>query len=332
MNPDTRDKLAFRRRLALLALLDRSPRPYHEIVASLDQQQLFYYDPHEDKATIARLQRYQFRYDLRTLKQVGYSIVFDRASKCYCWHNSPFGLSFNLLQLNAFALLCDTFATATIPYADDVRKLLMFLIERLPPEQKKVMNNQCRVFSINLHETTDYRNTDPKTLQEIEKAIQRTQQLEFVYRASYKGEERLHVIEPKPLVFKDGHVYLHGRAVEGNKELHFRLDHIVPGTARMRHNKFNHARPYTRSYLLRYRLSPVLARNGVSNHFPDERQVEMHADGSATVTARIDNLFEARRILFSYGINCVVLEPPELLADMRLFRDHLIKTYGTPSE
>jgi predicted DNA-binding transcriptional regulator YafY len=332
VNPDTRDKLTFRRRLALLALLHRSPQPYHKIVAALDQQKLFYYDSHADKATVARLQKYQFRYDLRTLKQTGCLIEFDRTSKCYCWRNSPFGLSFNPTQLNALALLCDTFATATMPHADDVRELLAFLAERLSPQQKKAMNDQCRVFSIDLRETTDYRNVDPKTLQEIKRAIQRTQQLEFVYRSSYKGQERRHVIEPKPLVFKEGHVYLYGRAVEGNKELHFRLDHIVPGTAHMLSTSFTHARPHSRSYTLRYWLSPALARNGVSNHFPSERQVEMHADGSATVTARIDNLFEARRKLFSYGINCVVLEPPELLADMRLFRDHLIKTYGTPSE
>src|SRR5579885_1271225 len=71
VNPDTRDKLTFRRRLALLALLHRSPQPYHKIVAALDQQKLFYYDSHADKATVARLQKYQFRYDLRTLKQTG---------------------------------------------------------------------------------------------------------------------------------------------------------------------------------------------------------------------------------------------------------------------
>src|SRR5579885_2597900 len=108
VNPDTRDKLTFRRRLALLALLHRSPQPYHKIVAALDQQKLFYYDSHADKATVARLQKYQFRYDLRTLKQTGCLIEFDRTSKCYCWRNSPFGLSFNPTQLNALALLCDT--------------------------------------------------------------------------------------------------------------------------------------------------------------------------------------------------------------------------------
>lgn len=331
MNPDTRDKLAFRRRLALLALLHQSPQPYHKIVAVLDQQQLFHYDPYEDEAKKARLQRYQFRYDLRTLKQLDCLIEFDRASRCYCWRNSPFGLSFSPTQLNALLLLRDTFATATIPHADDIRELLTFLTERLPPEQKEMISNQRHPFSINLHETTDYRNADPKTLHEIEKAIQRTQQLTFAYRSPHDGQERHHVIEPKPLVFKGGHVYLYGRAIEGNRQIQFRLDRIVPGSARMLSTRFTHARPLTRSYFLRYWLSPVLARNGVSNHFPNEQQIELHADGSATVSARIDNLFEARRILFSYGINCIVLEPPELLADMRLFRDHLNKNYPTPS-
>ena len=42
---------------------------------------------------------------------------------------------------------------------------------------------------------------------------------------SGQGKERHHVIEPKPLRFKDGHVYLHGWSLDRDKELRFRLDY-----------------------------------------------------------------------------------------------------------
>ena len=331
MNPDTRDKLAFRRRIALLALLHRSPQTYDEIISALDRQDLLNYDREEDHATIVRLQKYQFRYDQRTLRQIGYVIVFDRRSKRYCWNNSPFGLSLSPTQLEALALLCHTFAHSTFPHSHDLRELLTFLVERLSPTQQEFIENHRDTFSIDLREATDYSNADPETIREIKKAIQRTQQLAFTYRAPRQGKERRHVIEPRPLVFKERHTYLYGRAIEGNRELQFRLDHIVPGSAKMLSNKFTHASPFVSSYTLRYWLSPTLARNGVSEHFSEQR-VESHADGSATVTAHTDNLFEARRIFLGYGVNCIVLEPPELVAEMRQVRDHFNTSYPTPSE
>ncbi len=71
---------------------------------------------------------------------------------------------------------------------------------------------------------TNYSKVDAKDMQEIERAIQRSQRLKFTYKAAYKGLERQHVIEPKPLIFRQGHIYLIGRQVESNREFTFRLD------------------------------------------------------------------------------------------------------------
>jgi predicted DNA-binding transcriptional regulator YafY len=60
--------------------------------------------------------------------------------------------------------------------------------------------------------------------------------------------------------------------------------------------------------------------------------VEPHPDGSATVTAQVTDLFEARRILLSYGANCTVLEPPALVEEMRTIAAALYKIYHTPGE
>ena len=88
-------------------------------------------------------------------------------------------------------------------------------------------------------------------------------------------------------------------------------------------------RPAARTFLLCYHLTPALARNGVSQHFSDQK-VEVHPDGSATVTAQITDLFEARQIVLKYGENCVVESPPELVEQMRVIAAHFAQTYLTP--
>lgn len=75
------------------------------------------------------------------------------------------------------------------------------------------------------------------------------------------------------------------------------------------------------SYMLCYQLSSHIARYSVSTHFPDQ-EVQNHPNGSATVTAKVANLFDARRILLSYGEHCIVLGPPELIKQMQVVARH----------
>ncbi len=330
MRNDTPTERANRRRMALLALLHHRPYTYDELIAALDRDELFSYDRASDVAVIARQQRYQFRNDIRALRLLSCNIHCDRRTRYYTWHNSPFGLSLTQEQLTTFALLLNTFNDTTILHAHDIQALLHFLVERLPAEQQKVIANQRAPFSIDLHETTDYRDADPLTIQPIERAIARKQQLQFVYRSPREGQERRHLIEPQPLVFEHGHVYLYGWSIDHQQRLQFRLDYIIPGSAEVLNTSVLPGRPSPVSYTLKYRLSPVIARNGVSQHFPGQ-QVETHPDGSATVTARLTNLFDARRILLSYGENCTVLEPPKLVQQLRTVALDFQK-YLTPDE
>lgn len=331
MRQDTRAERAAKRRFAILTLLHTHPRRYDEIVASLDQDELLDYDHFADLTAIARQQRYQFRHDLAALRLMDCQIGFERSSKCYVWHNSPFGLCLNQTQLSAFGMLLDTFEHATILHAADVEALLTYLVGRLPDEQRETLLAGRRSFSIDLHETTDYRYADSATVGKIEMAIQRGRQLEFLYRTPRDGKERRHVIEPRPMVFEHGHVYLHGWSIDWDKELRFRLDYVVPGSAKVLPIQVRPSRPTSASKLLRYHLSPVIARNRVSEHFSGQ-VMEAHADGSATVTAQIIDLFQARRILLSYGLHCVVLEPPELVEEMRTIAAELYRIYCTVGE
>ncbi len=331
MKSDTRAERAAKRRFAILTLLHHRPRQQSDIVAALNQSNLFDDDRCTDPASTARQQRFQLRHDRHALRLMGCEIAYDRRSKYYTWRNSPFGLRLDQAQLSAFAMVLDTFTDSTVLHANDIRTLLNYLVSLLPADQQKALGTGRRSFSIDLHETTDYRLADPDTIKEIELAILRGQQVEFIHKTARDGKERRHVIEPRPLVFERGHVYLSGWSLDWNKELRFRLDYIVPGSAQVLHPTISSGRPRTVTKLLRYHLSPTIARNKVSEHFPGQ-VVETHADGSATVTAHITDLFDARRILLSYGLHCIVLEPPELVAEMRTIATELYKIYCIQSE
>src|SRR6266705_2214479 len=317
---------ASQRRQAIFALLHKAPHSYDEIITALKRECLLLYDHAEDPDAIARRLQYQFRRDLDALR-LQYKIEYDSTMKRYCLVEVPFGLSLDQRQLAAFAMMFHTFAEKTFPYANDVQELLAFLLGRLPDDQQKAVVKQRLALNIDFSERTDYSSLDPSTLNEVGKAIMRGHQLAFIYRSPREGKEHRHVIEPKPLSFKNGHVYLHGWSVDYDKELHFRLDYILPGTAKMSPTP-QRPRPAPRTFPLRYRLTPALARNSVSQHFQDQ-QVELHPDGSATVTAQITDLFEARQIVLKYGENCIVESPPELVEQMRVIAAHFAQTYPT---
>lgn len=321
---------AVRRRKALLTLLHKGPQSYDDLIAALDRAQLFLYDREDEPEVIARQQRYQFRRDLRTLR-LHYQIEFDKKNKAYSLLETPFGLSLSQKHVAAFALALHTFQNMTIPYTHDVQDLFAFLLSRLPDDQQKAIIEQRRAINIEFHEKTDYSQLDPSTLNEIEKAILRGQQLEFTYRSPRQGKAIRHVIEPRPLQAKNGHIYLYGWSIDYQKDLHFRLDYILPETAKMLHTRVAQSHPSRPTYLLRYRLTPAIARNSVSEQFP-EQEVEKHPDGSATVTAKVDDLFEVRQIMLKYGENCTVESPPELIEQLRPVAVHFARTYLTPEE
>jgi predicted DNA-binding transcriptional regulator YafY len=328
MKRDSTTERAFRRRLALLSLLHTRPHLYDELIESLDRSNLLDYDRFAAPAEIADRLKAQFQRDLKACKASGFNIKWHRPTRCYTWADSPFGLSLNPGQLSAFSLLLETFEKTRILHTEEIKDLLGHLKALLPLEQQQTLAGPRQPFSINLRETTDYRQADLATVKTIERAIRSGQRLEFRYTPSRDGKERQHVVEPKPLVFERGHVFFKGWSLSGQKTLTFRLDHVVAGSARVLPDLVESVRPGGPSYTLTYWLSPVIARHSVSEHFKGQ-QVIAHLDGSATVSATITDLFEARRLLLSYGQNCQVLSPPELVEQFREAAEQLHQFYCT---
>lgn len=331
MRRDSPPEHAFRRRIAILTLLHTGPCTLETIITSLTKDGFFLHDHALDAVKTAQLQKYQLEQDIEALRVSGCDIRYERKNKWYRWRNSPFGLSLDDKQLTSFAILFDAFTHTTMLHGSDIQALLSYLVACLPAEQQRSLARRRRAFSIDLHETTDYRNADPLMIKRIEQAIQQGQQLEFSHRRPRDGQVHRHVIEPRPLVYERGHVYLKGWSLDFVKELSFRLDYILPDTARVLPTTVARSRPAPRTYTLRYWLSVEIARNSVSEHF-EGQHVEHHEDGSATVTAQITDLFKALRTLIGYREHCIVLDPPELVEQMRKSVAKLYDIYHTQNK
>jgi len=331
MRRGTRSELAFRRRLLILTRLHIRPHGYNELQTIIADAELS--DPvADDDPSAAKRRQDIWHDDVEALRAVGYTIDYDHDHRTdlYTWADSPFGLALTDAQLLAFGIVRDTFADTTMLHHAEIHDLLTTLLARLPSAQRAHLTRKRRPYQVNLRETTDYRSADPATVQTIERAIENGQQLEIRYVSSNDGLERTHTVEPRPLIYKAGHVYLPVYNLILSKRLELRLDGIVPGSARGLPQRAQPSRPPGRSYLLRYRLSPIIARRRpVSENFPGQ-QVEYHSDGAATVTAQISDLFAARRLLLAYGENCHVLSPPELIDDLRRTIAALHQHYSTP--
>ncbi len=325
LNELTAQQVNAQRRLYILSLLHTRPHTEAELYAALVANGLLTPDRH-DQTVMSSAQHSQFRRDLAAIRAIGCDIQCDRRTSLYTWCNSPFGLALPPTHLTAFAIILDTFTATHLPHAADIRALLTRLLNLLPAEQQRSVTSRRRPFTIDLHELSNYSDADQHNLGCIERAIEQRMRLHFTYRTPRDGRERQHEVEPLKLQYRGGHVYLHGWHIRRNKELPYRLDNIIPHSARVGNTPVQHQRVGAQPITICYRLGAAIARNPISQHF-DHQQVEHHPDGSATVTAQTRDLFEARRILLSYGEHCTVFGPPALVTEMRQTAAAMCRNY-----
>jgi hypothetical protein len=108
----------------------------------------------------------------------------------------------------------------------------------------------------------------------------------------------------------------------------YQLSRVVAGSARHLPQHLPPERPQPPSYRLRYRLHPSIARQRKVEPLFADAQIEYHEDGSATATATVMDLRQARQALLRYGDGCEVLEPSELVELIRSAAEGLLRLYG----
>jgi predicted DNA-binding transcriptional regulator YafY len=208
-----------------------------------------------------------------------------------------------------------------LPEFVHMRALLHQIHQLLPTERRGSLDKRNLLRLQRLGTSLD--RVPAQLLSTLRRAMWR-QEICFEYISNQPGIPRVwHRAAPYEIVFKpDGHAYLDAATLQTEPAdatitlpiaTSYRLDRIADETLRILPTTLPSQRLGVRTYTIRYRLHPNVARRkDIAYHFPDS-QVAYHVDESATVTAKATNLWQARQTLFRYGSACVVEEPPELV-------------------
>jgi predicted DNA-binding transcriptional regulator YafY len=82
-------------------------------------------------------------------------------------------------------------------------------------------------------------------------------------------------------------------------------------------------------FRMRIRFSPAISDEIREMKFHPDQKLESLAGGAVILEMPAQSVKEARRFVLAYGSDAVVLEPPELIADLRREIDALDGAYGT---
>lgn len=235
-------------------------------------------------------------------------------------------------ELEALAFLRATFADDPLPNAALIGALLD-RVEALLPDERRT-----RLATTAIHprfeQPQPVGELDPRLLARIKRAIGR-QQLSFAYRSSHApgGEPVLHRVAPYDLFFREGHTYLEAfcldYAVPGLPRSYvlYRLDRIEVASLLLLPDQLSPTPPPRKTWLVRYWLSPLIARRRDLALWLPESEVIFHDDGSAEVRAVVGDLWQARQVLLRYRDQCRVLEPAELATMMRDSAERVLALY-----
>jgi predicted DNA-binding transcriptional regulator YafY len=307
----------FKRRLLIVRLLLRSPQTKAQLIENI-QQSLgdngYQKDPNS-----------ALKNDFDALKiEFGCEIKFNRKHAQYALHNLG---ELALLDLSDECFDALLFLDSNFPQGEavpdfvNVPTLLQQIIQLLPPERRETLTKKRAPRIARIAPTTDQ--VSPKLLAKLEKVLKQ-QEISFEYKSNQPDTPLIwyrvapYNIEVKP----DGHIYLDAATLEINPKQAtlilptnqmYRIDRIQEHTLQILPTVLPPYRSGLKIVTLRYWLHPNVARRkDISHHFP-ETQVTYQEDGSAIVTAKTNNLWQARQTLFRYGSACIVQEPPELV-------------------
>lgn len=325
--------LTFRRRLLLVRQLLRAPASGADLIAAV-QAELG--DEGYPPAAAAAL-----KHDLDALKaEYGCQVAFQRDRGVYALTDLG---ELALLDLpadcmEALAFLDASFpAGSALPEQSNIRALLDRVLQLLPTSRQTQHQQRRSAVRLALPEQGGSGRIDARVLATVKRAIEERRELVFLYWSGFDlAAPRRHRVAPYGIFFRpEGHGYLDATLLDvapaGGETLHaaidYRIDRIVPGSPQVLPTMLPPQRLQPRTYALRYRLLPAVARRrDVAAYFPSTT-IDYQNDGSALVTATVTNLWQTRQILLRYGDACQVLAPDELIVLFRKTADGLVEMY-----
>jgi predicted DNA-binding transcriptional regulator YafY len=289
--------------------------------------------------------RRAFEEDIRRLRDLGVDLGFERKEGVYVL--SSYGefnpVALGEAELDALAFLLETF-TPGAPNHASVQQLLCTVADWLPSNQRASLDLRQQRLRLDLRRR-DNAPITPQVEAAVERALRTGRLLRFAYRSPSRtdGLTPVHTVEPWQQVFDPlrGHLYLDAFWLESasprgrfnqQKWQKFRLDAMVSEQIEVLPTKRNPTPPPRPRHPLEYLLSPLIARYGrVTRHFEQMQVHETDDEGWVRVTATTSDLFQATRLLLTYGPNCQVLGGPEARKEMERLVRGLGEVYGVGS-
>ncbi len=263
--------------------------------------------------------------DVKWLKQLGYAIVLTEGYRYRLVRFEPL-LPLPLTREDVETLAAVRKALAATLYAESIEHLVSSLRSFIQPNLRLLLDKEplLKLSAPLLDNLAPQQNT----LRLFRRAREQRRQLTFLYHspAQFETGPIRHTIEPDSMEERDGHVYFEGYVPEYGNMLRYRLDRVEAGSVEILPARYA-TRRARRAIPLRYKLSPVVASLGATRRFEKHREKKL-ADDWVEITAEAQDLFWASKILLKYGENCIVLEPPELVAEMKRVVGEMARNYG----
>lgn len=326
----------FEAALVIVHHLQKGPADKGELIRVVQEILPDAYDKANPEAQDSSFER-----DMNTVRRrLEADVVCDRSSNLYYLNDpGPFlRLALSDEAMAGLAFLLEVFDfDGTI--SDFVRPLLDLVQKSLSPVQAQ----QLERFHSTLHLKLQYLDETkiaPIVWQKVNYAVNSRRVLRFAYLSPrYENlEPHTHTVEAyNPVRFHRGHFELpaycrHEYDLQGWEKsnpgwIRYRLDRIQPDSIEILSETLQLSQRQKRLALVRYRVSPVLARGGISPHFEEMEVGQPDENGWVEVTGKTADLFEAERLFLAYGQHCMVLSPPALVTRMKQAATQMAQFY-----
>ncbi|NJP06828.1 MAG: WYL domain-containing protein [Chloroflexaceae bacterium] len=324
----------FHRRLLLLRRLIRGPADATTLIADVraaappSQEEIY---PPDARAAL--------RHDMQALRQEFGCTIERRPAKVYeLTHLGRLTLlDLPEAELHALAFLSTLINDISLPNRPHLGELINRISTLLPDEHRHTLHEQQRLLRIAAPQVL-YQPTE-ELLTRLQQVLGH-QQIAFDYRSSYAPQSQhvRHRVSPYQIFYRDGHCYLDaychdcGKPEHGDRYISYRLDRIDVGSLQVLPQCLPPIAPSRPTYTLRYRLSPMVARQQDIALWFSGSQVTFESDGSALVSAQISDLWHARQVLLRYREHCRILAPPELITMIKESVRQMLNLYALEPE
>lgn len=332
-NPENWTSL--KRALIILQQLQKGPQSQQELMRAV---QNVIPDAYVQSSESAR--RRAFERDLENLRnRLGVNIPpWDRKLRAYYLIDSGPFARFDMSEnvLTSIAFLLETFSPDDGAH-EILQPLLDFLGKSLTSDHLRRLERQSDPLRVNLSRL-DSGTISAVVWEKVRYAVKQQRVIRFDYLSPRHEhpEPRTHKAEAHELRFERGHYYLHGYCLEwrnpegytgGNRWFSYRLDHVLSQNFELLPNRIQPRSQRLRP--IRYKIAPRLWRGGLTLHFEEMKAGEPDAAGWVEIEAKVEDLFQAHRVLLAYGELCQATAPPELVEMMKTAVSGMAQLYSS---